>query len=277
MPKDEKKQNQEPEQNPERENSPEDGNPHSEPDDGSQGGLPGFNHPRLKGKTPEQVEALVSLLEDTVREQGSELTKAHAQQHQPAEESEPQIEMPNDDDFFDKPVESVSRVVQNEFGRLKKDFETMLNPLVEDIRGRKASGILEQFIQAYPDAKNYLPDMQEIARGMGVQLSDMATIQAIYWMAKGRASSEGGVDVRQQEPRQQEQPRQEPVRRDAPPQHRPQNQPLSQGEESSKKLRSLTESEERMRRENGMSVEEFLMWMEMDPSSVVTPESLKEK
>lgn len=240
-----------------------------------------FRHPRIAGKSPEEIDRIVAILDDTVREQGRELNRVH----QPAPVAvEPVREAPKvtNEQFWENPVAAVQSLLQ-----------ATIQPLSEEVRGAKAEikapSIRENLRQKYEDFAVLEPAINEILRRRGVanpeSVTDEGVLETVYFTAYGYASKNGLFDNKAPAAREpvNNNPNPAPASTPAPvpqaiPQHRPSSAPLPTGAPKAQALRDLTENERRLARETwpDKSPEEqkklYIEYLEMDEEDVVTKE-----
>lgn len=234
-----------------------------------------FNHPALKGKSPQEVEAFVRLAEQTVREQGQRLTeyeKELATRTTPAPTSQP----PADDvDFWDNPKEAVRRTVESVMGEMIAPFRENLSA---DREGQVRAQ-LRQELKHWARLEPYIDQL--LVQGNFPDKSNINLLRQLYYTAYGYVV-DNGIQLEGESPAATTTPpsgsattpeatmsnRQSSV----PPQHRPSSAPGPASSSQKPRLRELTEAEEQIRRIYKMSHEEFLRWQDATPEDVVVME-----
>lgn len=209
-----------------------------------------YAHPHLQGKGPGEVEAYVSLLEDTVRSQSTRLTEKEATPPPPPPAPE--------GDFFTNPQEILRHELKQAVAPIRAEIDNMkaqakVNDAWQEIQGK------------FKDFDSYRPYIEQMVKASGSTPGQInaSVIENFYYAAKGYVASQGG-DVTPNAPAPQEKPAAPNI-----PQHRPSSAPLpsNKGEAAP---RQLTEEERRLAREFGMSEEEYIKWGDIGDEEVVT-------
>lgn len=259
------------------------------------GGQTGFTHPRLQGRSPEEIQRLFATMEETVREQGSTISQlqrqgaSQQQQQQDARNDRRDADLPGDEEFYDKPAEAVRRIVQREL----QDTVAPLNETVRQLAQQTQSEQMDQrYRNRWQDWEQMKPYIEALASRKGLDMSvvlgDPGVTEVLYHAVKNLAREghlgQGGPQMGQQPPQQQPPQGQQSSQQQQPqgrqpaqqpqgvPQHRPSSAPMpgqGQNNQSSGPTRELTESERRMAREYGMTDEQFIRWQEADSREVI--------
>ena len=214
-----------------------------------------FTNPRLTGKTPEEVQAYVNLLEDTAKEQNRRLNEQAAAP--PAQQQEPEPE----GDFFADPRQV-----------LRQEMDRMMAPIRSEIASMKAGDAAAQawaeVTTMFPDFETWRPYIDRLIQMQGITDITSGTLQSLYYTAKGYAASQG-IDVGAQQGGVNVPPQNQGGNRPPPPpQNRPSSAPLP-NQNTAPKTRELTENERRLAREWKMSPAEYIAMQELDDEDVV--------
>lgn len=242
-----------------------------------------FSHPRLRGKSPEEIEQLFSLAEDTIRSQNSELNTYHDRLNAVSQEKAPSgttregsEELPDYEDNFLRPgLQTLER-------RIMGQLEKTVAPLREELgqgRAQTAREVLRKELR-YFDALE--PTIDKTLREGGVRpdSANEGQLRQIYHNAVGIATEKGwdlnslltrnkqeGEGVTNTNSSNNNRQQESSV---GIAQRRPSSAPLP--ETSSKpKLRQLTEQERRLAREFGMTEKEYLEEQSRPDDEVVSP------
>lgn len=227
-----------------------------------------FSHASLRGRSPEDVERYVSLLENTVREQGTALNR-NATPPATQQQAPPEAEV-SDEQYW-----------QNPTGVLRRMIDESLKPFREDLTQTRAVSVVEQLRNELPDYDRYAPLIDNMLTQQGItDRSNPNLLKFTYFAIRGQEATMGGgtntpapSNQNQQTAMNgsQSQPQQganSPP--PAPPQHRPSNSPLPQQRGGQTQKRQLTESEKRIAREMGQTDEQYLAWLEVPADEVVS-------
>lgn len=230
-----------------------------------------FSHASLRGRSPEDVERYVSLLENTVREQGTALNRSAAPApQQQAQTADADI---SDDQYW-----------QNPTGVLRRMIDDSLKPFREDLQQNRALTAMEQLRKELPDFQRYEPIIDSMLTQQGItDRSNPNLLKFTYYAIRGQEATMGGGQTpppANNPPAQQNnmnwpQANQTPQNQGnqpppAPPQHRPSNSPLPPQQGNAPRTRQLTESERRIAREMGQTDEQYLQWLEVPSDQVAT-------
>lgn len=238
-----------------------------------------FNHPLLKGRSPEEVERLFTMQENAMREQGTRLTQL-TQEVDDIKKSQttPPEPDPTAQEYFSDPVKT-----------LRRELERQVEPLREEIKSTKAEfgaplvrQKLSQEYEDWPQVEPYV-DML-INQDPTADPNNEGLLRSLYFMAKGMMTHQG-IDVSQPQPEPTAQPQVQPQpaahpgtpqpqpMQMAPPQHRASSPPPPPPPAPVEpQLRDLTENEKRLAREYGMTAEEYIAWQETDMDEVAESE-----
>ena len=201
----------------------------------------GFSLSTLKDKSNPEVEAYVSLLEGTVREQNAALNVPP-----PAQAPAPVTERT---DFYDDPRQAI-----------REEVGEMIAPFVADLRESRADRARETMVgefgaewtQMEPIVDNLIS--QGRRAGMTINDHDPAMLRTLFYTAKGY-QSHVGTGMAPAQPAAEAIPT--PAAAPMIPQHRPSAAPLPAAG-GKPALRELTENERRLAREWKMTPEEYI-------------------
>ena len=229
-----------------------------------------YTHPMLKGRSPEEVERIFRLTEQTVREQGGRLTKAESELSKRSEPAPPTtpVETPSAQEFFAEPV----RHIQDELAR-------QIAPLREEIASARqeltAPNVRDQLRTEYSDWEqvepyvDYLLSQQEFPNP-----NDEGLLKMLYLTGKGLMVQQG-ISVESGLPPTTPAEATPVVAAPAtapvviPPQHPASTPPAPPpAPTAAATIRELTESEKRLAREQKLTPEQFIKWQEMDMDEV---------
>jgi hypothetical protein len=246
--------------------------PSDEGDPADQGGRQGdFNHSTLAGRSPQEVEAYVKLLEGTVREQKDQLTHATSPPP-PADAGEsrqgitPEV---SDADFWKNPVQTNQKV-------FKQLLEETIAPFRQDLARTQQAQVRTELRAELPDFERYEPYIdQMLANGQFGDAPNRNVLRMLYFTARGYVHAQGGEAPPPRQPSTREGNMGHPERKPSapPPQHRPSSTPLPKGQDGQPKLRDLTENEKVLARSWGMSKEEYLSLQEAPADEFMQEES----
>lgn len=217
-----------------------------------------FNHATLRDRSPQEVEAYVKLLEGTVNEQKRHLTEVQSPQSGHAQRQEaPAEEEPTAQDYWKDPVTANKRIFQ-------RMLEETIAPFKQDLAKTQEMQLRDELRQELPNFSQYEPYIDQMLQsGRFGSRVNKDLLRTLYFTARGYVAEHGGVPT--SNPSQRTDNREgnmgqgQRVPSTPPPQHRPSSTPLPDSSgDGEKKLRALTENEERLRREWGMSKEEYL-------------------
>lgn len=253
--------------------------------DGSATNVVEFKHPRLKGKSLEEIEAFVTLMENTNREQGRTLnewaeTRNKTTNTEKVQESAPPAR-PEPKAFYDNPVDVLDNRLEVALNKIVKPLQDQISSMQ---RRNEAVTDREKVIAKYADFEDYEPAVRLMfeKRGVPYQEADADTLEGLYYAARGYADATGqkpnrGRNTNMERTQEQLDTENEATmkkRNNAPPQHRPSSAPLPKGGNAAPKLRQLNENEARLAREYypGLSKEEqvrkYILWQEADEEEV---------
>lgn len=228
-----------------------------------------FRNPRLRGRSPEEVERLFEVLEQANKEQGSTLTAMRREigeiKEQITKPKQPEEE-PTAEDFYRDPLGVMNRALESQIQPLREEIAAGARALRPDPRA--------ELRKKYDDWDSYEPYVDMLLQRQEFPDPDNpGLLESLYYMAKGYAqshgveaapsgvASEGGEGV--------DRNKRAALESAIPPQHRGSSppQPPRQGKKEAQ-TRQLTESERRLAREFGMSEKEYVEWQEMDERDV---------
>ncbi len=234
-----------------------------------------YQNPMLRGRSPEEIERIFGMYEQTSREQGARLTASERRlsevEGRPAAPApEPKVEAT---EFFADPMTHVKRAL-----------EETVAPLREEIREAKSyvtgqdarAGLRNQYAD-FAQVEPYIDYM--LAQTPYPDPNDPGLLNTLYFTAKGMMASQG-ISVESPTPTPTAPGAPQPAAPTVPPQHRastPPPPPPSPAAPGSEALRPLTETEKRLAREQGLSHAEYLRWQAMDIADVATADFDKPK
>jgi hypothetical protein len=223
-----------------------------------------FSHPALKGKSPEEIERLVSFTDQIVRNQQEKLRSLQSAP-KPSAPEEPAPEEISSDEFWNNPGTNVHRIVRQV---LKEEIEPFKRDLSYSQRAQARSSLRQEF-NDFDSMEPYIDKIIETNNFPNP--NDPGLLRTLYFTAKGMAASgaPGMTTSTSKESTKSENSSRQP--RPAPPQHRPSGAPLP-AEAGSKKKVSLSEEEKRLAREWGMSGEEFVALRDANPDEFMRRE-----
>lgn len=242
-----------------------------------------FSHPLLKGKTPQEIEALVKTQESTIREQGTELNKRFDTQPSapapgtPTRESgrAEERETPDfGDDFIGPRFKTLYESLHN-------DLNEMIEPIRKQVQTGTAKTVREQLRETLPHFETLEPHIDRLLRenGQNPNTADEASLQNLYYMAVGIANTQGvnlSTETETETPKQSTEEK-TPV---SIPQRRPSSAPLPSESQRGGGRRKLTENEKRLAHEMFKNEKDpegaFLEWQNMEEDEVVEPGFSKE-
>lgn len=214
---------------------------------------PEFSHPHLQGKTPQEIESLFNLMQNTVQSQTRRINELAEVPPQAAPEVTPEPS----GDFFEDPL-----------GHLRREMNAAVAPINQEIANIKAQTQVNQAWQVaeakFADFGKFRPYIEQMLANSNIPVASLTPqlVESYYYGAKGYVATHNTEEAATPEASPQRPP---------PPQHRPSGAPLPQSLQGNKP-RELTEDERRLSREWGMSAEEFIKWGEMDEEEVAVKE-----
>jgi len=214
---------------------------------------PEFSHPHLQGKTPQEIESLFNLMQNTVQSQTRRINEL-AEVPAPAA---PEVTPEPSGDFFDDPL-----------GHLRRELGAAVAPINQEIANLKAQTQVNSAWQAaeakFADFGKYRPYIEQMLTNSNIPVASLTPelVESYYYGAKGYVATHN-TEAEAAAP-------ETPAQRPPPPQHRPSGAPLPASMQN--KPRELTEDERRMAREWGMTAEEFIEWGNKDEEDVVAKE-----
>lgn len=239
-----------------------------------------FKHPLLKGKSPEEIEALVEQQERAVKSQNAELNRYHERlQAQEQASANPPVEE-EEEDYDDTFLAPHLRRLEDRIGRkLDRKLDEMVKPISEQLNSGRAQSAREKLrselrhftkVEPYID---YLLRQQNVTPGQAPE----ELMRTLYYTAVGYARENGvnldagesvptGGSETSSEPKSRE--KEEPV---SIPQHRPSSSPMPREKKGDKKHRELTEDERKLAQFYDMTPEEFLEEQNKPVDEVVSP------
>lgn len=238
-------------------------------------GAKDFSHPLLRGKTPEEIERLFTLQEQSVRELNAEANRRFAAREQEAAQPARQEES-GEDGYGDDFLAPRFRILEK---RLGAKLEQAVAPLQAGQRGNESRGAREGLRTRLKHFGRMEPYIDQILREKNVDpnTADQSVLENIYHLAVG-LSVERGINLNEAAPAPQQQER----RQESPvniPQHRASSAPLPQ-ERREPVLRQLTESERRLAREYFPDSKDpegdYRKYQDMNEDDVVSPGFSKE-
>lgn len=231
-----------------------------------------LRHPRLRGRTPEEIDAYVQLLEETNMEQRDLLTEAMSRN---VREEEPAAPDPNEEEYKElRFLDDPDRKLELFEHRVGKMLDAAVSPFREDVAKTQARTARQELRAKYDDFELLEPTIDKLL-GPERDSADKQTLERLYFTAVGYAAKKG-INLRGETTRDNggdvDARNEAPVN---PPNRRPSGAPppAPKGE---KKLRELTENERRLARQWNMTHEEYLEFQEQDASEVVEPGFSKE-
>lgn len=250
-----------------------------------------FQHPLLKGKTPEQIEAIFNQQDEAIRDMDRRLNSVAPAPATPSTEGKPEAapEPTPDygDDYFGKRIKTLD---QNLTSKLTRTLEQMVDPIKKTIEGQAATGAREKLRGELRHFAKLEPYINNMIRNNGGDPNTVSedSLRNIYTMAVGMAT-EKGINLEEADISAGDQPPQPPQppqpaggnRNVNIPQHRPSAAPLPANEPGdNNQPRKLTENERKLARayfpnaEN--PAEEYRKWQEKNSDDVVSPGFSKE-
>lgn len=219
-----------------------------------------FTHPLLRGKSAQEIERLLELSSQTIRDQQDALRKAQSQPEAPAPV---QTETEEDDEFdWGNPGKSFKKRDERLIQKVQHLLDNAIQPFREDLSVSRRQGVRQAMREKFNDFDQMEPYIDNfIAKGNFPDPDNEALLTTLYYTARGYASTNQG-EVPVSTPPKPNRPGQP-----TPPQHRPSSAPMPPNP-SAKKV-ELTEDEKLMARNWGMSAEEFVKYRDADADAVL--------
>lgn len=222
---------------------------------------PEYRNPRLKGKSVEEIDRLVSTFEDTVREQSQRLSSLEREKAtRPTAPAAP-AEKP---DFFADPYAAMKRAMDEEIAPLRAELKG-----ATDFVGRRE--VRQQMRERYGDWDQVEPYVDQLlAKQNFPDPNDPGLLETLYYTAVGVMTRQGSYAPTpggrsEPPPREGDRPAAPPQHRASPPPPPPPPAPPGGGKTPP---RQLTESEKRLAREYKMSEGEYLQWQDAEAEDV---------
>lgn len=240
-------------------------------------GAKDFTHPLLKGKTPEEIERIVALQDQTVREQNAELNRRFEREQAAAPAPKAPAAL-TDDGYGDDFLAPRFRILEQ---RLASKLDEAVAPLRRGQEGgvsRTAREGLRTRLRHFSRLEPYIDQLLR-EKKMDPNTVEEAVMENIYHTAVGLAVDRG-IDLNEAAPAAPT-PKRE-GRDQAPvsiPQHRASSAPLPQ-EKREAPARQLSESERRLAREYFPDSKDpegdYRKYQDMQEDDVVSPGFSKE-
>lgn len=209
---------------------------------------------RMEGRSPEEVRAYLSTLEQAVAQQREQINSISTQV--PAQ---PQVERPQEKetDFFEDPVGTMERVMERQVAPLREQVQQFQAAATQEQKWKQAQ--MKLVAEGVDDFEQYRPIMENIVSAQGISPSQLTVplIEHLYFTAVGMARKRGMQPSNNNPP-----PTQTPTTRTHIPQHRPSSAPPPQPTTPS--TPQLTEAERKLARDFGMNPEEYKRLQEED-------------
>lgn len=206
-----------------------------------------------------------SMLEDIIRQQNDRIAQIIEAQTRPAPTPPPDPEKQKAE-FFNNPHNTVQEIVRKEL----KEAIAPLQDFVSNLSSETAYNKIKQQVRAefgnvWDNAVENAVDQVMLSGKVAVTVDNVraTTVQAIGLKSLGRLP---GSNVQQPPAPQNNQDNNNMI---TPPHLRPSNPPSPQNN-NNKPKRALTENERRIARENRMTDEEYLSWLEVPDTEVVS-------
>ena len=241
-------------------------------------GAKDFQHPLLKGKSPEQIERLFTTQENAVKEQNAELNRLHnevSRRDSAPPPSKEEDDSPYGDDFLAPRFKTLEQ-------RVAKMISDSVEPLREETRRGQLNTVREKLRSELRHFTIMEPHIDKLLRDQGRDPTTVseASLRTFYHTAVGLAT-EAGLDLNVgsggTEPTTPAGGSTVPA---AIPQHRPSSAPLPPSGGGRQVRRQLTENEKRLAREyypNSQDPEgDYLKDQSAEEDEVVTPGFSKE-
>jgi hypothetical protein len=247
---------------------------------GNQGQEVEWQHPLLKGKSPEEVERIFALQQSSLQEVTQEANTLHERlQNQPSAPSPKEEEDDGDygDDFLAPKFERFER-------RLTRQMDEMVKPLRESFAKEGARSVRDTLRGELPHFTTLEPHIDKIIREQGQNPATASDgyLRMVYHTALGVATARG-IDLNELAAESGTAPAPTPSRQEKPsvsiPQHRPSSAPLPDTTPKAK-VRELTEDERRLAKEffpdSQNPEEDYRNLQDADEFDVVKPGFSKE-
>jgi len=225
-----------------------------------------FQHPLLKGKSPEEIERIFETQESALKDVTKEANELHSRLNVQATAPTPQVEE-EEEDYGDDFLAPKMRLLE---GRLKKSMEEMVRPLKDNLSAGRAQSAREMLRGRHQLFSTLEPHIDRLLREQGIDPATAGEQQLtlLYHTALGVAT-EQGIDLRgtTEAPRNERPPM-------SIPQHRPSSAPLPKTPEKQK--RELTENERILAKHYRMSEDEYRAFQDQTEDDVVEPGYSKE-
>lgn len=211
-------------------------------------GAPEYQHPLLKGKSPEEIERIVQTQEEAIRQQNDELNVYHDKLQAASSAPPPAKEEEGDDDYGDDFLAPRFKRLEQ---KLSKQLENAVKPLVEHTKKAGASSVRDDLRQSLKHFSRLEPYIDQMIRNQGgaPHEANEASLRFYYFAALGLAEERGvSLDSGDGQPAAPTPTQEDPKPGQTPvniPQHRPSSAPLPRpaGQD---KPRALTEAERRL-------------------------------
>jgi len=217
-----------------------------------------FTHGTLVGKTPEEIQTYVQVMEASVRESSDTVTRMTGEVNRLASDpvrDEPAASELSADDFWKDPVNSVGSIVSE---HLKK----VIVPFEKDLAASRVSGAWTEAASSLPNFAIYKPLIESQLAKQGITNPTIENLTAMYYMSAGMVATVPGAAEKLGMKTDDKSDTSRVV--DLNPQHSSSSHPLANPGTQKTELRDLTENEERLRREWKMTKEEYLKGQEVD-------------
>lgn len=230
----------------------------------SEGQTP-FKHPALVGLSEEQIAEQLAVSRATIKSQGTRLSTLESEYNRLRQGGQPPapVDEPDEDidstAFFTEPGKHLPKMVSKV---VKKELQDIVGPLIKDLGESKRQGAWQTVAGRHENFETYRSYIEEKLREWGlVGQETPQLIETIYYQGVGEAFASGNL-----------RPSGDGSERGgAGPnpniQHRPSSQPIKP-DKPSKKKRELTEEERFFARQNGMSPDDYLDWLEADEDKI---------
>lgn len=211
-----------------------------------------FSLPFLKGKTPQEIEAMFLTSDAAIREQRARLNRYEDQENRQLEKETPKSD-PSSADMFEKPGPTFRALIREE-------MEEIIAPFKQDIAERKQQAAWQEIEAEKGDLSAYKPYMNEILRLQGIRNPNADQIRAAYLTALGYITDHqmrnGGGNQPSKQPDNSGQRRN--------PQHSASKPNIQQPRPQAEPTRKITEAERRHARMRGWTDEEYLKYSDED-------------